>query len=472
MKRIRLVLALMAIAACGDDEPTRQEGTLKTRPSMVFGSLSGRVLDPLERPIPGATIRVTSPRATRTQLADANGFFHFRELPAGGTVEVRIEVEGHTNATLFAELDADAGDQPQNETHHDLGDVLLFPLGDDLVVPVTTAAGDPLDVQGAYCSVGPVHVVDKGEDREYSPGKIVSAESTPGELRCRGIPKLDFWAGFDGGVGLFVPAQDVDGDGHADYQGSTWWFSARELNEGRSTSIRLDTFGDDSLEVVRSNIHVNAWDPLIPPLGVEEDVEIVFSRPVQVEFARIVEYREEDLPPLDLPVEVEGDRVRISNPEGWKEGMIYLLLLAVSPSGSRNLLGLEAIFVVESSGELQATATFEDADGNGVTDSGEPITVSFSEYVFFRGGGDVEVQVDYDLDGSGEIGDAPFELGSDEARPLIASSPATPVTRAVVALPVPVPAGAKLVVRSAGQVMFDTSGNPVALPPLTLEAEE
>src|SRR5690606_18777825 len=89
MKRIAAVLAVLVVAAaCADEGESHREGTMKTRPSQVRGSITGRVLNPLKEPITAAVVRVTLPSGVRSVPVDANGYFAVHNLPAGGTLPV------------------------------------------------------------------------------------------------------------------------------------------------------------------------------------------------------------------------------------------------------------------------------------------------------------------------------------------------------------------------------------------------
>lgn len=223
MKRIAAVLAVLVVAAaCADEGESRREGTTRTRPSQVRGSLTGRVLNPLKEPISAAVVRVTLPSGVRSVPVDGDGYFAIHGLPAGGTLPVRIEAEGHTHATLSPWLEAEAGDYPHDDVSHDLGDVLLFPRSGELSIPVTTATGEEVEIEGATCRISPTWVSEQGPSSQQMGSDVFAAEAESGRLHCKDLPRFDLWMVHGGSLDVFVPAQDFDGDGRAEYAGAIW----------------------------------------------------------------------------------------------------------------------------------------------------------------------------------------------------------------------------------------------------------
>src|SRR5690606_5914780 len=160
MKRLAFVLTALALAfACGDDEPVQQEGTFRSKPSRVVGAVTGRVLDPLDQPMAEATVRLALAGGERIARTDPLGFFRFRDVPVPASLLVRVEKADFTRAFAHVEIEAEAGDYPQGDEAHDVGDIVLFPLGDDIVIPVRTASQIDVKVVGAHCAYRPTFVV-------------------------------------------------------------------------------------------------------------------------------------------------------------------------------------------------------------------------------------------------------------------------------------------------------------------------
>ncbi|HTA40229.1 MAG TPA: carboxypeptidase-like regulatory domain-containing protein [Candidatus Acidoferrales bacterium] len=59
-----------------------------------MGSLTGQVCDASGRPVPGATVRVTSPSQTTQRTSNANGLYRFGGLVSGMHVLV-VEKDGY-----------------------------------------------------------------------------------------------------------------------------------------------------------------------------------------------------------------------------------------------------------------------------------------------------------------------------------------------------------------------------------------
>lgn len=480
MKRLAFVLTALALAfACGDDEPVQSEGRLRARPSRALGSLAGRVIDPLGQALTDARVRIVLSDGERTAATDSSGAFRFANVPAIGTVEVRVEKEGFTRAFVPARLEAEAGDYPQNEIVHDVGDILLFPLGDEVVFPVWTPTRSDVAVEDAVCVFGPTFYQRQGNGRAGRAQTHVQAESRPGEIACPNLPRLDFWSANGGWLELFVPAQDFDGDGHAEYAGYVRRYAAEELYGNAVEPIVLEPRQTDDpsvgLQIVQSNIEIyRKWEPVwpMPALKSDDVAEIVFAVPVDVVSVLVWKDSADVLERDETIVETEPDRVRFRISGGWEKGKLYVVFLVVREKESGFVEMLDGRFTVESSGEIEVRALFLDSDDDGIAAANETLRVELSEYVFGVSDGVIAVQVDADLDGSSEIGDSPYELGSDIFAVLDFESPFQPMGRKLYfRFPVEIPEGARLVFTHRDRVLLNTSGERFDIPSVTLEAE-
>lgn len=475
MKRLAFVLTALALAfGCGDDEPVQQEGTFRSKPSRVVGAVTGRVLDPLDQPMAEATVRLALPGGERIARTDPLGFFRFRDVPVPASLLVRVEKADFTRAFAHVEIEAEAGDYPQGDEAHDVGDIVLFPLGDDIVIPVRTASQIDVKVVGAHCAYRPTFVV---RHPEYDPSSPISlpAESAPGVLRCKGAPRLDMWSAFDGTVEILVPAQDLDGDGVLDHLGQARTLAARELYTAQIEPIVLEPRRTPGapLNVVSANVSVvDHWEPVEPmhTLGAEEPAEVVFDLPAETHAIWVEEGGGIWWSRVEVEWEVEEKRLRFWKPGGWKRGLRYSAVIYLSPKGSHEVLWIESYFQVESSGEIEARAHFVDVGGTGTAPANQMIWLRFSEVVSSLGSGSISVQVDADLDGSGEIGDAPYERGSETSQSFLVFPFGTLET--FFSFPVAIRAGSKFVFELQDTWLLNTSGEPFSLSPVTLEARE
>lgn len=474
MRKLGAMLAVLVVAtACADEGESHREGTMKTRPSQVRGSITGRVLNPLKEPITAAVVRVTLPSGVRSVPVDANGYFAVHNLPAGGTLPVRIEAEGHTHALLSPRLDAEAGEYPQNDISHDLGDVLLFPRSGELTVPVTTEAGEMVEIDGATCLVFPTWVNEVGSWVDSAGTDLFPAEVEPGRIRCGGLPRLDLWTLHGGTVDVFVPAQDFDGDGHAEYAGAVWSYTAEQLLSQDPAAQMLGPTAPGDFVVVRTNVPYLVGGPVHEAIGADEEMEIVFSQPIgDVPVVWMLEVNSGGEQEIEVSPRVEGDRLRISKAGGWTKGTMLYFAIFAAPKGSRELRPFFGVALVGSDEEVRMTAVFDDDDDDGFAAVNQDIRIEFSQMLVLSRLVSIPVQVDADLDGSGEIGDAPFELGNDASGFLSFSALYGILPSGTLRIPAQIPVGAKIVLLPEAGSVFDAGGNSLVDLTAVLEARE
>lgn len=458
MKRVAIVsLLLLALGACAGDEEVRKDEKVTPRPTEVKGAIAGRVVDPYDRPIAGAVVKVDMGKSVRTIPVGENGYFHAKDVPAGGTVAVRVEAEGHSGAEFWVDMYAEAGDYPQKDIVHDVGHILLLPLSDVLEIHVVDVWAQPVRVQGALCRVWPAWVW--GENQRGN--LVVPAEAEEGKLRCPGIPPAVLLAAMDGSIEVSFPAQDVNGDGWPDLEGVLWGMSAWDLIKDPSPTILLDQLGEN-LEVVATNAPALVWEFPLPGIGTNAPVEIYFNNPPVVLDLEVNKFDETGSlgEVVEAKAEVDGARVRIFPGASWEAGQAYRFVLEVHPVGHPRLEErFWTYFFVASSGEVKVDATFTGPPDAAEVVAGDTVWLRFSEWLYCADAPcAVGVQFERDLDGSGEVGDAPWELGNDTAIMAIVGEGDSFGMMAVFDAPVDIPVGTKVHVFMDRDPLFDTSG--------------
>lgn len=105
----------------------------------------------------------------------------------------------------------------------------------------------------------------------------------------------------------------------------------------------------------------------------------------------------------------------------WPEGQLFVVELRVAPLSSPfETESVVGVFLTSASSPLTATASFVDTDDDGHLGAGEVLVIEFSQFVYSIFSDEPETLVyefDFDLDGSGLVGDAEGEYGAfDEFR--------------------------------------------------------
>lgn len=410
MRRLGIAIVLLALAGCGgDEEEPRIEETHAPRPTVVKGGVVGRVLDFYQQPIADAEIEVTVEDGIRLATIDDAGFFVVNGIPAGGDVRLEIRAEGHGSISIRANIPAAAGEIPQEKMFLDLGDILLVPLVAELKIPVLGPLGEKILVQGAECIFGPTvlrnYVVTEGH-------QVAPVEATAGSIRCTELPSPEVFVALDGSVLLSIPAQDLDGDGHAEYEGVLLEIWGEEMVSGEIEAIVLQP-RNENFEILRSNVPSFESDgEMYPALAAGSVIEIEFSTPVELLHSRVWNtFKRLD---FETSVEVDGTIVRIRPADEWPQGEAVHVELWARPASPvpEAVQYFSAYGLIEGMGAIGGVARFEDSDDDGDVDVNEEVTVVFDEYfVLMSIAIEVAYSVDADLDESGEIGDAPYELG-------------------------------------------------------------
>ena len=102
----RILLAALTAVAVEAALPPLAVGQTRPEEPLETGSLVGRVISRFEgklRPLPLAMVDVNGPGVTRTVLADREGRYEVRDLPAG-SYRVSASHAGHASVTLSVRL--------------------------------------------------------------------------------------------------------------------------------------------------------------------------------------------------------------------------------------------------------------------------------------------------------------------------------------------------------------------------------
>lgn len=467
MKRMGIVsLLLLGLAACGGgDEEIRKNETVTPHPTEVKGSLTGRVLDAFHKPLTTATVKVDVGSAIRSSSVNEHGYFTIAKLPAGGTLDVRIEATGFVAAAFQAGIPAEAGEFPQNEISVDTGDIVLFPASDVIEFEVLSDWAERLLIKEARCHVSPAW----GSTSLAVGEMYFAAEAAEGVLRCGGVPPLSLLAAHDGRVRISFPAQDVDGDGVPDHAGGEWEYTAEDLYIEGVPAISLSVLGYD-LKVVATNTPLLKSGFPLPGISPDADVEILFDHPVEVVDLEVTD--QSNGKSVEASATSDGPWLRIRPGSKWGEGQVYRYRVFVQPVGwPRRVLTYSAEFFVASSGALEVAATIPGPATEVLL--GNPVELHFSEWIYGPNGPrDFSVQFNHDLDENGEIGNAPYELGNSTSLSVIFAGGELYGNWAVFDAPQNLPVGIEIHLLLDGETFFDTSGALVGSLTTTLEVEE
>lgn len=240
---------------------------------------------------------------------------------------------------------------------------------------------------------------------------------------CEGLPNLGELALLDGEIAYRFERIDADGDGHWDYRGTSGVVSARELFLIGSHVYQLRPMPreDAPLSIEASNApDLMGGSASSMPVPADGGLEILFTAPVVVHHASIFRENSDERPTFET--RVEGAMVRLVPDAGpWPEGQLFVVELRVAPLSSPfETESVVGVFLTSASSPLTATASFVDTDDDGHLGAGEVLVIEFSQFVYSIFSDEPETlvyELDFDLDGSGLVGDAEGEYGAfDEFR--------------------------------------------------------
>ncbi len=507
-RKISLSLAATALiaGACGEDEaapeetpapegPTVVDNSTNVVPSKPLGSVVGLVLDGRGAPLEGASVTLLATTAPAAATTGADGRFAFAAVPAGSPAGVIIEKAGYGTATRTVTVPGAAGNFPIDDATAVVGPIALFERSGELALVVVGYDGAAITPIGAFCEAN-AQFADLQNGGEQLGGPLqVNGEAGQGSLTCRSLPSLADLARTGGYFEIFVPRQDANGDGVAEYDGVSRFVSATEaLTSGGLAAIVLPPPGAaQPLQIIATSARTlldgphAALDAVIDPTV---GVEIAFSRRVDVVAVKAEDEEAGAYYGTAVDVAPSGSvlRVRPDVPTAWPKGReLHVTLAVATRDGVRqaatyrfNILTTpEATPIAFGARDLadpsRPIVFFEDGNVSGTLDPGERVELLFDRPLGTGTGAawvmPVYLELNIDADQSGQIGDYRGEVGSRD--PVVATS-AEPVppggfnysgfTRKGAfgwPLPYSVPAGTRLHVdfRDQGRV-----GEPVIAP--------
>lgn len=415
-----LACSLLAFAACGSDVEKFENKDTET-PTAPKGSITGVVTDGMRQPLEGASVIARVADKERVVVSDAEGRFTITGLPAGGNIGLEISAEGHGKATLSRVIPNAAGKFPLKDASVFVGPIALYRMDHSFEWEVVVSDGRTIAVKDAQC-FSTATWADWSEGFEAPVYELVFAEAevSSGKIACSGLTSREDLLRVGGPlwVGAVVPAQDLDGDGFPDTHGIDQVFGAAELiGEGAPTTLILPRLAE-GLELLASSLKrtMNGGASVLEsPLGAKASIELVFNRPVEVHHSAVLDERGLEGIEHEIVNSPSGTRVSVRPKDAWPEGEeINLALLVGAPGLPAEGLRIAVPAVVLPKGELKVSSLgFLDDNDNGELDPGEQVELVFSQVV---GDGEDSVWIpffiDFDIDDSGEIGDAECEKGN------------------------------------------------------------
>lgn len=461
-----LPLSLAAVAAlasaCGDDAettptetpapegPTVVDNSTNVIPSKPLGSVVGLVVDGNGAPLAGVNVTLLATTAPAAITTGADGRFAFTAVPAGSPAGVILEKSGYGTATRTVTVPGSAGNFPIDDATAVVGPIALFERSGAFSLVVVGWDGTAVTPIGTFCEAS-AQFADLQDGGERLGGPLqVAGTAGQGSLTCGTLPRLSDLARTGGYVEVFVPAQDANGDGIAEYDGvSRLVFGSEALTSGGLAAIVLPPPGaSQPLQVIASSARTlidgaqAALDAVVDPAV---GVEIAFSRRVDVVAAKAEDERSGDYYGVAVDVAPSGSvlRVRPDVPTAWPKGReLHLTLTVATRDGVRQgatyrfnvltvpeatPLGFAARDVADPS---RPVVFFEDGNLSGTLDPGERVELLFDRPLGTGTGAawvmPVYLELNIDADQSGQIGDYRGEVGS--RNPIVASSaePAPP----------------------------------------------
>lgn len=408
-------LVAFALAGCGGDESVDASTERTTVSARLQRTVVGRVMSWERTPIAGARVQLDLPGGVRAATTDADGRFVFSKVPTD-ELPIRVEAEGHVvarQAVPSVPLDDALVDGMVSHA----GIFGLIPTTGRFEVAIRSFDGRPLTPPRGWCKVDIGWII---LDWNEPVGELrVDARTEDGRLVCEGLP--DLRALLDYGIPVLVGFDpiDVDGDGEADYDGGQGTFSVYGYYVAGQVPTYTPSVRGEAFFITQSNapgfmgrqVYERAFAPT-------EAVELHFNGPALIH--RVWTEGVLGKEPPEVTYEVEGARMRILPVGGsWPEGRLFRIHLLAAPlSAPYWIRGWEGVVWIGSTQPLTAKATFVDADDDGVMGADEHFRIEFSEPLHAHGDAafpGVSFQVNFDIDGSGLIGDFPGEDGTDAA---------------------------------------------------------
>lgn len=444
---MRPVNALLAMAlglggACGHD-------VTEVAPSTPKGRITGKVLDLQGQPLAGVEVRGSN---GATAVTAETGLFALDSIAAGSSVGLTFRLSGYSTGYATAVVPASAGNFPLNGGEAFVGPLRLAPVGGELTFNIVGHDGLAVAKPAGTLDVTPAFLDFSGSGAA-NPGVgsiAVQATGQNGVLKFSGIPKVEELAWLESidlqaTYSVYV-APVLNDDGTLRYGGATASFHALTLLTEPWTRTLVLPAPEAKLPLQIAAASVanllgapsRGRDNLAGKTG---PIAVVFNQRISPDDLW-VEVRNDAADPsasLRLPVTTEinpvGNQLRIGLAAGsaFADGMKYQLSLRANslddPSAAPLVINAPffggSVDTSSSSrgpGSIAVSYAESAPPGDGKFGTGERLEIDFERYL---GRGEstsfkLPVYFNYDLDGSGSVGNGVGEKGS--GRPLCLSA--------------------------------------------------
>ncbi len=422
-----LIFGLLLASGCGSDTQKLDE-RVSVENANPTGSVGGLVYDGISQtPISSDTevlVTVIAGDQTMTTTVDENGLFSLSDVPASGPVQVLVTADGYLSAHLTADFTNEAGEFPVSNAAVSLGPIGLIPATGSLSIQLFDDQGFPV-TDAALTLTTKLRYLLWQEGRPMAMGTetVGGTSDSEGRAQFDGLP--DYWslgANVDDTVILTVPPLDYDGDGIYDFPGNEYPLSALHSN-GPDRTIVLSSGFQQSLTILSSNVaalETNGNLTVPSVIAPDDSIRVVFSLPVDQDslLVRVLDEAGENT--IETSTTLSGRTLEISFASSLAAGSkFHLQIHATSSIGNQPVSGnFYAPLYTAAAEPPRVTDTDIDRDA-------DPSEVNHTILVFFNqpvgpgnpnrtsySGGYCVVWFNYDLDGTGRIGDIPPEVGS------------------------------------------------------------
>ncbi len=383
------------------------------------GSVGGLIVDAVTRlPVEGANVRLLAGAQIFEAVATgADGAFAFEGVPAG---EVLITIEapaGYRGAWIRDMLSNAAGEFPTENATLTVGPIGLVPTSETFTLRVLDQHGKPVS-QYPLTLRHYAEYVDFSDGMPLEQGEVVMQASTDTSGYATFADLPDFYGlgpSISDTVIVLLPPLDADTDGVFEFAGGDRNFYMRDLADP-TPDVILDSGYTTQLQIRASTIPelagAGATNPAATVLSINDVIHAAFNLPIEnsVEITVSDEY---GTPITQLPsISVTGDNLAINfGGDPLLPGNEYNLHIhAVAAVGERLVTGdFYAPFFTPGISEEVTVANIARSGNRVELEFSEPIGVGNGTASTLNGANCV-LFINYDIDGSGLVGDGPMEL--------------------------------------------------------------